>query len=475
METLRKSVLKMQQCKASEQSKQTRSVRTRPRSDSFFQGSNPFAVPLALRKHIEDIQQEIAQVTGCAPLQKTPRSEWKLGKLATANNNVQHCRHSCRKMSLESTAHSLLGIHRPRSYMRRYDATNTVLGEGSFGAVLTGFDRLTNTEVAIKVVQKQKLSSIGAELAAGEFELMRDLREHQMACRKFDPTEPRFAAQPYHRRRSASISDKVIKKLVSLSRSSNSENTVKVRDRAATVADNGLVARQLSSTSSKLYDTLEQQREDSERVVQVYDRYEDGLRYVMVFERINGRDLIDVLDEFPDGLCEDSAAHVFLDICKGLRWMHQTCGIAHLDVKLENVMFDDATHISKLIDFGFSHRCLKPDGSFKPLRCDCGTLVYLAPEAMREERAYDGRQADVYSLGVLLFALLLGKFPFSGRSTASLLPKKQRLRFDQPDWWVDVSMPAMDLLQKMLRPNPKVRITLDEIFEHAWLKVNSKQ
>ena len=87
--------------------------------------------------------------------------------------------------------------------------------------------------------------------------------------------------------------------------------------------------------------------------------------------------------------------------------MHEEC-VIHRDIKLENVMIDNCYKI-KIIDFGFA---IKVENS-KKLNVFCGTPSYMAPELTRKSE-YFGKPADIWSLGIILYLLLCGKFPFTG-------------------------------------------------------------
>jgi len=108
-------------------------------------------------------------------------------------------------------------------------------------------------------------------------------------------------------------------------------------------------------------------------------------------------------------LDEEEARNIFLQICKGVRYCHSRC-IVHRDLKLENILLDDYNNV-KIIDFGFSI-FTDPD---KKLSIFCGTPSYMAPEIVSKVH-YRGNAADIWALGILLYTMLCGKFPFRGRN-----------------------------------------------------------
>ena len=107
-------------------------------------------------------------------------------------------------------------------------------------------------------------------------------------------------------------------------------------------------------------------------------------------------------------------------------YCHNKC-IAHRDIKLENILLDDDNNL-KIIDFGFS-TCIPND---KKVKMFCGTPSYMAPEIV-SKKEYCGPPADIWALGVLLFALLCGTFPFKGSNDKDLYKRIARGEFTVPD------------------------------------------
>ena len=118
-----------------------------------------------------------------------------------------------------------------------------------------------------------------------------------------------------------------------------------------------------------------------------------------------------------------------------------------------------ADKIAKLTDFGFSvytkdHR----------LKVFCGTPSYMAPEIVMR-REYYGFPVDVWSLGVLLYAMLCGCFPFTANSYPNLYKKIARGQFSMPK---PLSQSVRDLLRRMLCVNPPKRATMNQVRRHQW-------
>ncbi|KAF6081712.1 hypothetical protein HJG60_008733 [Phyllostomus discolor] len=103
-------------------------------------------------------------------------------------------------------------------------------------------------------------------------------------------------------------------------------------------------------------------------------------------------------------LAEEDARAKFRQMMSAVQDCHHK-GITHWDLKLENILLDEKNNI-KVADFGFSTKF-----SNKKLKTFCGTVSYMAPEILRLE-PYDTRKIDAWSLGVILYAMVMGKLPF---------------------------------------------------------------
>ena len=134
-------------------------------------------------------------------------------------------------------------------------------------------------------------------------------------------------------------------------------------------------------------------------------------------------------------------------------------GISHRDLKPENILLDENQNI-KLCDFGFGN--WKHDGQL--MKTFCGSTSYVAPEIIRHTE-YDGHAADVWSLGVVLYAMLTRTLPFDDDNVTRLAEKIETANYKMA---TEVSPEAVDLICRMLQPNPIKRFTLKDIINHSW-------
>lgn len=200
-------------------------------------------------------------------------------------------------------------------------------------------------------------------------------------------------------------------------------------------------------------------------IVPLVDAYEEGDWFLLVLELMGGGDLYTVLTtRQPPRLQECEAAFVLRQLAGGLSFLHSQ-GVIHRDLKLENVLVaserkvgDAVFYDVRITDFGLS----KALGSGRSEALSTvGTQPYVAPEVMKTD-AYDFG-ADVWCLGVLLYVLLAGQFPFErmveDQALLDILPAR-----------LMVSETAKALLRGLLQLEPSKRFTVEELGQHAWLQ-----
>jgi serine/threonine protein kinase len=174
-------------------------------------------------------------------------------------------------------------------------------------------------------------------------------------------------------------------------------------------------------------------------------------------EYMSGGDLYTLLER-KSKLKESEVRRLGQQIVAGLTHCY-SLGVSHRDIKLDNLLLDSSNNV-KLADFGFARVC--NDGDF--CKTMCGTPNYIAPEVIANQD-YDGAAADIWSLGVVLYALLVGRLPFEDVNLSSLFAKTSRGGYMQPK---NVSSAVRGLIRQMLDPNPVTRITYAELQVHPW-------
>jgi len=138
---------------------------------------------------------------------------------------------------------------------------------------------------------------------------------------------------------------------------------------------------------------------------------------------------------------------------------------AQRDLKPENLLYatKDPSSIIKIADFGLA-RGFEND----LMTTQCGTPTYIAPEVI-SGKGYD-KSVDFWSIGILLYTMLCGFPPFFDEDNDKLFEIIQKGKVDFPkEFWADVSDIAKDLILKLLHPDPKKRITADEVLKHPWV------
>ena len=196
------------------------------------------------------------------------------------------------------------------------------------------------------------------------------------------------------------------------------------------------------------------------RIARLYEAVETPKRVHLIMECLEGGNLCSYVKS-KRRLSEEESKKIFFQLVQAVDHLHQQC-IIHRDIKLENVLFDTNKDI-KLIDFGFS--TVSPDG--KKLRVFCGTPSYMAPEIVRRTE-YAGKPVDMWGLGILLYALLCGCFPFRAKSYPDLYRRIARGSFTIPD---ELSSPVRDLIRQLLTVDPLCRITSSNVLKHPWLHI----
>lgn len=193
-------------------------------------------------------------------------------------------------------------------------------------------------------------------------------------------------------------------------------------------------------------------------ITSLYDIWENRGELYLVLEYVEGGELFDYVMR-NGALPEAEAIRLFRQLIAGLAYCHRF-NICHRDLKPENLLLD-REHNLKIADFGMA--ALQPNG--KNLTTSCGSPHYAAPEIIAAKE-YNGSQADVWSVGIILYAMLNGFLPFDGIDLSSTLKLVRRGKYYLSP---NLSADATDLVQRILQLDPDDRITIDKMWTHPLL------
>nr|GMD01628.1 calcium-dependent protein kinase 1 [Ipomoea batatas] len=199
-------------------------------------------------------------------------------------------------------------------------------------------------------------------------------------------------------------------------------------------------------------------------IVELKGTYEDRNHVHLVMELCAGGELFDRIIA-KGHYSERAAAGLCRQMVTVLHYCH-SMGVMHRDLKPENFLFlsSDENSPLKATDFGLSV-FFKPGDTFKDL---VGSAYYVAPEVLR--RNY-GPEADIWSAGVILYILLSGVPPFWGENEQGIFDAVLRGHLDfSSDPWPSISSSAKDLVKKMLRLDPKERLSATDVLNHPWMR-----
>ena len=195
-------------------------------------------------------------------------------------------------------------------------------------------------------------------------------------------------------------------------------------------------------------------------VVRLFSHFEDDNYCYFIMEYINKGNIYNLIPkDRTKRLSAQVVATLMKDVISAVYFLHNmNPPIIHRDIKPENVLLAEG-RVAKLTDFGWSNYM---QGDEKRTTV-CGTPIYLAPEIINET-GHDER-VDIWCIGVLLFELVTGNVPFLGNDIDTL---KSNIRHMKIAWPRDISMDAKNLIMKILKYDPKARISLVEMLNHPF-------
>lgn len=194
-------------------------------------------------------------------------------------------------------------------------------------------------------------------------------------------------------------------------------------------------------------------------IVQLYDLFKDENNYYIIMELCSNGELYEQIIE-NERLSEIEAKYYMKQILEALCYVHNL-GICHRDIKPENILLDEQGH-AKISDFGLSRFVTAVGLAETP----CGSPCYASPECIRGG-SYDGRKSDMWSCGVLCFAMLTGQLPWTKRNQSQLFDQIQKADYSIPSY---VSELGKRFIRGLMDPNPETRLNVEQALSHPWLQ-----
>ena len=194
-------------------------------------------------------------------------------------------------------------------------------------------------------------------------------------------------------------------------------------------------------------------------VILVAEIFESAGSFYSVMEYCEGGELFNYIVR-NRRLCQNEAAFFYYQLINGLEYIH-SLGIVHRDLKPENLLLTK-DHILKIIDFGLSNYFKKDQK--KLLVTPCGSPCYASPEMVAGKK-YNGFKIDIWSTGIILYAMLCGYLPFEDKDNDVLFEKILECKLVFPRY---ITKLGKDLIEKILVTDPNKRITINEIKKHPF-------
>ncbi|XP_045432254.1 MAP kinase-interacting serine/threonine-protein kinase 2 isoform X3 [Pipistrellus kuhlii] len=265
-----------------------------------------------------------------------------------------------------------------------------------------------------------------------------------------------------------------------------------------------IIEKQPGHIRSRVFREVEMlyQCQGHRNVLELIEFFEEEDRFYLVFEKMRGGSILSHIHKRRH-FNELEASVVVQDVASALDFLHNK-GIAHRDLKLENILCEHPNQVSpvKICDFDLGSG-IKLNGDCSPistpeLLTPCGSAEYMAPEvveAFSEEASIYDKRCDLWSLGVILYILLSGYPPFVGHCGSDcgwdrgeacpacqppllhvfpqnmLFESIQEGKYEFPEKdWAHISFAAKDLISKLLVRDAKQRLSAAQVLQHPWVQ-----
>ena len=209
-------------------------------------------------------------------------------------------------------------------------------------------------------------------------------------------------------------------------------------------------------------------RNRHQNIIQLFEVLDTPTAIYLIMENADAGEMFNYIVQ-KKRVDELQACHFFHQIIDGAEYLHNM-EVTHRDLKPENLLLQHSADglFVKIVDFGLSNT---HDGGAL-LQTACGSPCYAAPEMIAGLK-YWGPKADIWSMGVILYALVCGYLPFEDCNTSVLYKKIMAGNYACPNW---ISAEVRDLISLILKTDPSKRITISEIRKHRWyLQISRSQ
>ncbi|KAG6367284.1 hypothetical protein INS49_001471 [Diaporthe citri] len=198
-------------------------------------------------------------------------------------------------------------------------------------------------------------------------------------------------------------------------------------------------------------------------IIKILDVWENRNEIYLILEYCDSKDMFSYINRYGK-MSERDAVYVFRQMMSAMEYCH-SFNICHRDLKPENILLSHTGEV-KIIDFGMAalHQ------NDKKLRTSCGSPHYAAPELLKA-KTYRGDKTDIWSMGVILFAMLEQKLPFDDEHLPTMLSLSKRALYIMPD---SFSPDAKDMIKHILVTEPDKRISIREMWDHPLIKKYDK-
>jgi calcium-dependent protein kinase len=199
-----------------------------------------------------------------------------------------------------------------------------------------------------------------------------------------------------------------------------------------------------------------------DNIIKMEGAYYDDNNFYIATDYCSGGRLLDKVKKVGQ-FSEQKASTLIKSILNAIKFCHDQ-NIVHRDLKLDNIMFDKEGDDSKIVIIDWGQVLQLEDDAF--YSNVVGTRHYMAPECLRPRVSYELKKSDMFAIGVIAFALLIGCFPFPIKNRNDIRRQsKSKINWNE----VEISCDAKNFVESLLDENISTRLSVDEALNHAWI------